>query len=144
MRFMPTPTQLDAMLRRGTWGIIFGFPVLCAVIVLGHGPVVAPMMATALGATCASFSVWRTERGLWMLGVVFLLGWGPIYLGFAYAELFGGGSGDLSIGAWLDFSCGTVVLGYLCRVLFAASVHNWRVGRGGSFERHCGDARRGA
>src|SRR5918993_638693 len=131
MKLMPTPTQIDAALRRGTWGIILGFPVLCMVIVIGGGPVLTPMMATALGAMCVSFSDWRKEQGLWMLGAVFLLGWGPIYLGFAF---FGGGTGDASIGTWLDFACGTAVLGYLCRILIAASVLNWRAGRSGGAE----------
>ncbi|HEV2295255.1 MAG TPA: hypothetical protein VGR35_15490 [Tepidisphaeraceae bacterium] len=131
MTFLLSPSRLDRALRRGAWFIVIGFPVLVAVVAMQQGPTVTPMMATALGAGCGSLGEWRRDRGLWMLAVVFLLMFFPIYLAFVGMELFGSKS-ELSILQIIDFSIATMVVGQLCRVLVSVAVHNWRYSHGPS------------
>ncbi len=83
------------------------------------------MMATALGAMCGSFRDWRRDRGLWILAIVFLLVFGPIYLAFVLMEHFGS-KAEFSVLQVIDFAMATVALGKLCRLLVSLAVQNWR------------------
>ena len=86
------------------------------------------MMATALGAASGSFQEWRGNRGLWMLAVLFLLMFAPIYITFFILEIFGSRS-ELTVLNVLDFSLATVLLGKICRLLVSVLVRNWQISR---------------
>lgn len=128
MRLLLSPSQLDMALFRGSLFIIIGFPMLVAVVALQRGPIITPMMATAMGACCGTFGEWQRDRGLWMLAVLFLLMFFPIYLAFAINGFFGS-KAELSILQVIDFSVATIVAGQLSRVLFSVAIYNWRYSR---------------
>lgn len=127
MNLLPSPSELDVALRRGRWAIVLGLLAFVGIITLQNGPVFMAMAAVALGAMCTSFAEWRTQRGLWLLGIVFLAFLLPTYVVLMILGWFHLKSSGL--GTWLDFSYGTMFLGELSRVLVAASIYNWRSAR---------------
>ena len=109
MHPLPSPSQLDTTIRRGSWGIILGLLAFAAIATLRTGPAFTAMSATALGASCVGFAEWRTQPRLWVLGIIFLACLGPTYLVLAYVQFFHSRSNGA--GTWLDFACGTMCLG---------------------------------
>jgi len=92
---------------------------------------IACIFLGSLGAAGGSFAQYRTNRGLWILAIVFLLMYGLIYAMFTFGQIQ-----DLlrnaarpPIGDAVDLTLGTALLvtnlRFLCRVAHA----NWRMSR---------------
>jgi hypothetical protein len=83
-----------------------------------------------LGLLGAGFASWRTERGLWMLSVVFLI---PTV--FAYSWLLGENLLPIiGLRQWLnwfllDFTLTSLLFIYSLRFVFTSLIHNYRMSK---------------
>lgn len=89
----------------------------------------SPMMLIGLGAMTGSFDNWRTERGLWMLGALFLLIFGGFYLMLTYFQIadWWVGRAPLRGAMAFDWFLGTATLSYMVRFLRAVTYWNGRL-----------------
>ena len=118
---MMSPAQIDRTIDYG----LLAF-VACGVCWL-CGLAVSTLMLGGLGAMSGSFTEWRTERGLWMLGALFLLIFGGVSLLITYqiADWFAGRAPLQGLMAF-DWFIGTTALTYMVRFLWAVTYWNGR------------------
>ena len=74
------PAEIDRFISYGL--LAFLFSGVCWLF----GLAVSAAMMCGLGAMSGSFSEWRTERGLWMLGALFLIIFGFFYAVITYNQ----------------------------------------------------------
>ena len=120
---MMSPTEVDRFMAYGLLAFLAGgICWLC-------GLAVSMGMLIGLGAMSGSFNDWRTERGLWMLGALFLFIFGGFYVIAVYhqfADWFAGRAPLRGMMA-LDWFIATLALGYKVRFLWAVTYWNRRV-----------------
>ncbi len=75
---MMSPPTIDRVVQ---WSAI---PMIVGVGCWFADLAISSVMFVALGAMGGSFSEWRTERGLWMLGALFLTIFGAIHVLLLY------------------------------------------------------------
>ena len=111
-------------------------PLLLASMLLGYlcatlslPGIITCMFAGALGASGGSLAQYRTERGLWMLAVLFFALYGGIY-----ALLIFGQIGDvlhnaapMPIALLVDATIGTFFLTTNIRFLYQVGQFNWSI-----------------
>jgi hypothetical protein len=92
----------------------------------GDGIVIAFFLG-ALGAAGASLSRWRTEPGLWMLAVLFLVLFFALYLTFCYGQLRDAWNGAprVDLVAAAEFAVATLLLVTLLRFLTSVAMENY-------------------
>ncbi|MEM6689730.1 MAG: hypothetical protein AAF664_09910 [Planctomycetota bacterium] len=90
---------------------------------------VSALMLGGLGAMSGCFAEWRTERGLWMLGALFLLVFGGFSLLITYHQIADWFAGRAPLRGLLavDWFIGTTTLTYMVRFLWAVTYWNGRV-----------------
>ncbi|MEX2287125.1 MAG: hypothetical protein WD648_08555 [Planctomycetaceae bacterium] len=109
-------------------GLVGGFIV--AHVGAGHG-VITAIYAGTLGAIGATLKDWRTERGLWMLAVLFLLFFGSVEVCIILNELWDAfrGAQPHGYGLTVDVSIASLLLSVLIRFLFAVARYNFALSR---------------
>ena len=123
---MMSPAEIDRTIAFGLLAFLGG--AICWLV----GFAVSTMMMFGLGAMTGSFGNWRTERGLWMLGALFLLIFGGFYVIFAYFQIadWWGGRAPLQGAMAIDWFVGTATLSYMVRFLWAVTYWNGRLSSG--------------
>ena len=118
-----TPDQID---RTISYGIL---AFLAAGVCWLLGLVVSSPMLIGLGAMSGSFDNWRTERGLWMLGLLFLLIFGGFYVIITYHQFADwiAGRAPLVGRMWIDWIIATSALTFKIRFLLGVTYWNRRI-----------------
>ena len=119
------PDKIDLTISYG----ILAF--LAAGVCRLFGLVVSIPMLIGLGAMSGSFDNWRTERGLWMLGLLFLLIFGGFYVIITYHQVAGwiAGRAPLAGRICIDWIIATSVLTLKIRFLWGVTYWNRRISR---------------
>ena len=83
-------------------------------------------MLFGLGELAATFTNWKTERGLWMLAVLYFLIKGPIYAFFVIDQVqrLVDGKAQLLTLETIDIAIGSTILGFTVRFLWAVCQYN--------------------
>jgi len=92
---------------------------------------ISAMMLVGIGAIASSLSSWRTERGLWMLGGLFLLLFGGAYLlllEFSIRQALVGRVAQVVV--VIDAVAATCSLGWAWRIFWAMAYWNFHLPRG--------------
>jgi hypothetical protein len=82
------PETVAWLVRRGYWFALLG----AILLTLALGPlrdvgIVSGLMLILCGGCAGGFRQWRTERGLWMLALVALFAWLPLYAIFQWEAI---------------------------------------------------------
>jgi hypothetical protein len=117
----------DAILPHSR-SLLFGSFVVILLSGLTNGAgIITAVFALGLGASGAVFSSWRTERGLWMLAIIFFL-----MNSLTYAFMIVGQWRDAmnrapadSIVLWIDLAAGTALLSVTLRFLVRVIKENF-------------------
>ena len=120
---MMSPTEIDRTIAFGLLAFL-----ACGVC-WACGLAVSTLMLGGLGAMSGSFGKWRTERGLWMLGALFLLFFGGFSLLITYhqiADWFAGRAPLRGLMA-VDWLIGTTTLTYMVRFLWGVTCWNGKL-----------------
>lgn len=128
-----SPTTLDRLFAAGMWLTIVGVAwcVHAALTLTPAGSVTAYHLVW-LGARATCFEKWRTERGLWMLALLFLVVTVAVWAVFTvpdFVALFQGYSVGLAIR--LDLAGATLLVPLMARVDISIIHYNRRVSAGG-------------
>ena len=117
---MMSQVAVDRTIRYGVFAFLGG------AICWFAGLVVSSMMLAGLGAMTGCFDNWRTERGLWMLGALFLLMFGGFYVIFACFQILDwqAGRAQLRGADAVDWFVGTTTLSFMVRFLWAVTYWN--------------------
>jgi hypothetical protein len=78
--FFLSPRRVDFFIRRGLWMCLAGILLMAlAVLRLGDIGFVSGLMLLLFGGSAWGFQNWLRERGLWMLAILALCAWAPLY-----------------------------------------------------------------
>jgi hypothetical protein len=81
-------SEADRLIRRGHWHCLGGLVLLVAAVsLLRDFGFVSGLMLVLGGGMAASFRFWLRERGLWMLAVLALVAYVPLYVMIQYDAL---------------------------------------------------------
>lgn len=123
LRPMMSPAAID---RVSSYRVLaFAACVICWLC----GLPVSTVMLGGLGAMSGSFGEWRSERGLWMLGALFLIIFGGLSFLITYhqiADWIAGRAAPRGAMA-IDWIIGTSTLTYMVRLLWAVTYWNRRI-----------------
>ncbi len=116
------PADIDRVISFGL--VAFLFSGVCWRFDLA----VSAAMMCGLGAMSGSFREWRTERGLWMLGALFLIIFGVFYAVITYNQVTDWVAGRTALPGIMaiDWFIGTSALGFMVRFLWAVTCWNRR------------------
>jgi hypothetical protein len=119
----------ESVVRSSGVLIVLGFLVALTAARFDFPGVISGTFLIYLGACGGSLLHWRSERGLWMLAVLFLLISAVIYGLFAYGQLrdFFRGVRQPELGLAMDFSLGTLLLSATVRFLYKVARSNWNL-----------------
>lgn len=115
-----SPAEIDRVISYGL--LAFLFSGVCWLF----GFAVSTLMLGGLGAMSGSFAKWRTERGLWMLGALYLIvfgGFSAVITYYQVADWIAGLAALRGVMA-VDWFIGTSALGYMVRFLWAVTYWN--------------------
>lgn len=105
-------------------------PMIVGVACWFAGLALSAVMLVGLGAMGGSFSKWRTEPGLWMLGALFLTSFGSLHVLFVYHSVMDAIAGRVLIGMFAaDALVATSVLAFMVRFLWAVTYWNRCISR---------------
>lgn len=118
-----SPAGIDRTISFGL--LAFAAGGLCWLL----GFAVSTMMLVGLGAMAGSFTEWRTERGLWMLGALFLVIFSGFYCVVTYHQIADWIAGRAPLQGLMavDWFIGTSTLTYMVRFLWAVTYWNGRI-----------------
>jgi hypothetical protein len=109
--------------------LVYSAVGFAAAILFDDTAVISAFFAFALWVSAAALTDWRTERGLWMLALVYLLSFG-----FTYACIMIGQARDIlrgvqveSIALLVDAALGTLLLSILMRFLVRVIQQNFAI-----------------
>ena len=120
---MMSPAEIDRVIDYGLLAFLAcGVCWLC-------GLAVSVLMLGGLGAMSGSFGAWRTERGLWMLGALFLLIFGGFSVLITYHQIADWIAGRAPLAGLMavDWLIGTAALTYMVRFLWAVTYWNGKL-----------------
>jgi hypothetical protein len=97
--------------------------MLAGIVCWLAGASISTLMFIGLGAMGGSFTEWRKDLGLWMLGALFLLIFGSSYITCSFFQIADVVRGRAPLAAWpaLDWLTGTSVLGLMVRFIWAVT-----------------------
>lgn len=122
---MMKPTTIDRIVQRHSIPMILG--VACWFAGLASSGV----MLVGLGAMGGSFSKWRTEHGLWMLGALFLISCGSLLVLFVYHSVMDAIAGRFPTGiVAVDGVVATSLLAFMVRFVWAVTYWNRHISNG--------------
>lgn len=116
-------TQVDRCIR-------FMAVFMIAGIACWFGPfALSGFMLFGLGVFAANFTNWKTERGLWMLALLYFFIYATLYVFFTIdqAKDLIAGKAQLLTLSTVDLAIGSSVLGYTVRFLWAVFRYNRRI-----------------
>ncbi len=121
----------DMVIRAAPWLILFGILVALVSTQLVFAPVIIALFAIGLGASGRTFEQWRTERGLWMLAVLFLLMNCGFYVLITVGQLNDilGAARAFDLMLFIDFTIGTTLLVAQIKFLKYVGRENWKISR---------------
>lgn len=123
--FMMKPTTIDRIVQ---W---HSTPMLVGVTCWFGGLAFSGVMLVAAGAMGGSFSKWRNEPGLWMLGALCLTCWGSLLVLLVFYSGMDAIAGRVLVGLFaVDAIVGTLVLAFMVRFSWAVTCWNWRISHG--------------
>jgi hypothetical protein len=120
---MMTPAEIDRAASFALLSFVLGG------ICWFFGLAISTLMFVGLGAMGRSFTDWRSEHGLWMLGALFFLIFGGLFATFTFFQIADWVAGRVPLGWWLafDWFIGTSVLSYMVRFLWAVTHWNRQI-----------------
>jgi hypothetical protein len=117
----------SAVVRYSGLLILSGMLLAFASVQCDTAGAITGTFAIALGAAGGSLARWRTERGLWMLAVLFLTIYCAIYVLVSLGQILDWirGVRNPEPSLIIDFSFGTILLSAIIRFLAKVARQNW-------------------
>jgi hypothetical protein len=130
-----SPQELDSYIQRYRQSMLLGALLIALALLTGRGNVpgfgiVCGTMAVGLGAMGPVFAAWRSERGLWMLSLLFLVPSVALYAVFEYEDVKSLAAGPRRLSGILevlDFVVAAWLLWRQSRFLYSITRCNYHV-----------------
>jgi hypothetical protein len=140
--YLLSDTQVDNYVNWWRRIFLIGLFVLVLPFLLPHGwgiGLFTGFMLMSLGIYAVWFRNWRSERGLWMLAVLLVLGLGPCWIFFEYLSFrslfLKKANGGAMVFGWgeirfvIDSSIALAIFAHIVKFSASVGIKNWRYTR---------------
>ena len=137
--YLLSDTQVDNCVNRSRRILLIGLFVLVLPFLLPHGwgiGLFTGFMLMSFGIYAVWFRNWRSERGLWMLAVLLVLGLGPCWVFFEYLSFrslfLKKANGGAVVLGWkemrfiIDSSIALAIFSQIVKFAASVGIKNWR------------------